>query len=310
MISKQKIVDIYANYGIEYWSSGKNVTTGWVNIQCPFCSDHSNHLGINPESELYSCWKCGAKGHFIDLLVKLTGLSYTICKEMVVDSIASFKVRPLDRITDILQGESLEPKIVSGGRARLPERFELIAEDTYSPLLDSYLKRRNILRSILIDAGCGICRSGEYMNRMIIPVIQEGRLVAYQGADMTGFGNLKYRSSPLSMGNINDYLYNYDAIHRRMIVVEGVLDCWRVGVEAVAAFTSSISKEQIKLIIAKGLDELYLCFDCELKAFYKSIKVSREFEAYIPKVGVIRLPFGKDPDEIGQEKIYQLIDEL
>ena len=320
MIDKQKIVDIYIDYDIEYWLDGKNVTQGWVNIQCPFCDDHSNHCGVNPVTEIYTCWKCGAKGHFIDLLIKLTGLSYTICKEMVVDSVTSFKVRPLDRITNILQGEFEESeKVKKEVHCVLPERFELITKDIWSPLLESYEKRRNILRSTLIDAGCGICRSGEYMNRMVIPVVCVGRLVAYQAADMTGFADLKYRSSPLSMGNINDYLYNYDDVKsKRMIVTEGVLDCWRVGSEAVAAFTSSLSKEQKKLILDKELDELYFCFDPELRAYYKARKVAEEFGAYIPKVGVVRLPtkiqtsqyHNEDPNDVGREKIYQLIAEL
>jgi len=311
MIPRQKITDIYANLGIEYWITGKNVTQGWVNIQCPFCDDHSNHLGINHITELYSCWKCGAKGHFIDLLTELTGLSYTICKEMVTDSTTSFKVRPLDKITDILQGEFTQPKVDVEVHCVLPKRFEPITEDIYSPLLESYEKRRNIARSTLVAHSCGICRSGEYMNRMIIPVVHDSKLVAYQAADMSGFAELKYRSSPLSMGNINDYFLGYDEIEvgGRMIVVEGSLDKFRVGEEAVAAFTSSLSKEQIKLIIARELNELYICFDCELKAYFKAKKEAEEFRAYIPTVEILRLPFGQDPNEAGREKIYECIAE-
>jgi len=313
MIDRQKVVDIYNNLGIPSWTIGKNVTQGWVNITCPFCSDSSNHCGMNPETALFHCWICGKKGHFVDLLMELTDLSYGACKEMVVDSATSFKERPLDRITNILQGESPEETEVGASFAvcKLPERFELITKDTYSPLLESYLKRRNILRDTLIAAGCGLCRSGEYMNRMVIPVMQGGKLVAYQAADMSGFAGLKYRSSPLSMGNINDYLYNYDEIvvGGRMIVTEGILDAWRVGKEAAAAFTSSLSKKQIKLIIAKELDELYICFDTELKAYYKSKKQAEEFRAYIPVVEVVKLPFGKDPDDLDREEIYRCIQE-
>jgi len=130
---------------------------------------------------------------------------------------------------------------------------------------------------------------------------------------MSGISNLKYQSSPLSMGNINDFLYNYDEIEvgGRMIVVEGVLDAWRVGKEVVSSFTSSLSKEQIKLILAKGLKELYLCYDSELRAYYKSRKLAKEFEAYVPKVEVVKLPFGEDPDSYGKkygsEALFKLI---
>ena len=36
MISKQKIIDIFANYDIKYWITGKNVTNGWNHVQEKF----------------------------------------------------------------------------------------------------------------------------------------------------------------------------------------------------------------------------------------------------------------------------------
>jgi len=303
MISKQKIIDIYNNLSIPNWTFGKNVTRGWVNICCPFCDDPSNHCGVSPTSELFSCWRCGKTGHFVDLLMELTGLPFSQCKDIVSESSISFKEHT---------EETSEPDVVDTVEVKLPERFELITNGINFPLLDDYLKRRNISRATLIEHKCGICRVGRYMNRMIIPVFYKGELASFQGADLSGFANLKYRSAPIEMGRINNFLYNYDKIKSggRMIVEEGVLDAWRTGDEAVAAFTSNLTKEQKRLIIAKNLEELYFCFDCELTAYYKAIEEAKEFEAYIPVVEVLQLPFGKDPDEVGKEKIYQIIREL
>lgn len=311
-MTKQKIVEIYNNLNIPNWTAGKNVTAGWVNVECPFCDDHSNHCGVNPDSLIFSCWRCGKKGHFADLLVELTGLPFGECKNIISDSTVTFKERPLDKIKNTLGGELPESKSITNVKVELPKRFELITNDTDFPLLNTYLKRRKISRTTLIENQCGICRTGEYMNRLIIPVFCSGKLVSFQGADLSGFSSLKYRSAPLSMGAINNFLYNYDKIRPggRMIVAEGVLDAWRTGDEAVAAFTSSLTKAQKKLIIEKGLKELYFCFDCELNAYYKSKEEAKEFEAYIPVVEVVKLPFGLDPDELGREGIYQLISEL
>jgi len=300
MISKQKIIDIYNNLSIPNWVSGNNVTRGWVNIQCPFCDDGSNHCGTNPSSELFSCWRCGKTGHFVDLLVTLTGLPFSQCKSMVSDSIVSFKEHP---------EEISEPDLAGTIKVALPKMFEFITNDTNFSLLDDYLERRNILRATLIEHECGICRVGKYMNRLVIPIYNKGELVSFQAADLTGFANVKYRSAPIEMGAINSFLYNYDKIKTggRMIVEEGVLDAWRTGDEAVAAFTSALTGSQKKLILAKNLDELYFCFDCELTAYYKAAEIAKEFEAYIPTVEVVKLPFGKDPDELGREEIYKCI---
>lgn len=311
MISKQRILDIYGNLDIPYWTGGKNVSVGWVNVQCPFCADSSNHCGVNPETELFNCWKCPAKGHFVDLLIELTGLSFGVCKDMVSDSATTFKERPIETIRSTLEGEATEFKSIVNVEVRLPKTFEFVTTDINFSLLDDYLKRRNISRATLMKYSCGVCRAGKYMNRMIIPVYYQEKLVSFQAADLTGFADLKYKSAPLSMGRINDFLYNYDKIEvgGRMIVEEGVLDAWRTGDEAVAAFTSNLTEAQKKLIIAKNLEELYFCFDCELIAYYKSLELAKEFEAYISKVEVLRLPYGQDPNLVGSEKIYQLISE-
>jgi len=311
MIPKQKIIDIYNNLDIPSWTEGKNVTQGWVEVQCPFCADSSHHCGVHPETELFSCWICGKKGHFTDLLMELTGLSFSECKNLISDSSATFKKRPLDMIKEKLLGESIveqQAKIFTN-HIKLPDTFELVTYDTNFSLLDSYLERRDVSIDTIVKHKCGVCRAGYYMNRLIIPIFYQGKLVSYQAADLTGFANLKYRSAPLSISRINDFLYNYDEIKvgGRMIIVEGVLDAWRIGVEAVAAFTSHLTKAQKKLIIAKNLEELYFCFDCELTAYYKAKKEAEEFKDSIPVVEVVRLPFGKDPDKLSRGKIYECI---
>lgn len=311
MLDRQKIVDIYNNLDIPNWTKGKNVgKKGWVEVQCPFCADGSQHCGVNPATELFSCWKCGQKGHFIDLLMELSGLSYGTCKSLVTESISNFREPVLDTIRNALEGEQRESESSPSGEVVLPKIFELITDDTNFPLLDMYLQRRNIARDTLMEHECGICKTGEYMNRMIIPVFYQGKLVSFQAADLTGFGGLNYQAAPLSMGRINDYLYGYDKIDKIMIVVEGVTDKWRVGIEAVAAFTSHLTPAQVQLIKDKGLDELYICFDCELTAYYRSKKEAEEFRAYIPIVEVVKLPYGKDPDDLTREEIYRCIREI
>jgi len=312
MIDKQRIVDIYNNLNIHSWTTGKNVTKGWVNISCPFCDDGSNHCGVNPATELFNCWKCGRKGHFVDLLIELTGLSFGECKDIISDATVTFKERPLDKIRNTLEGEISESKLNVNSTVILPRSFELVTNSTHFPLLDSYLERRGIQISTVISNFCGVCWAGQYMNRMIIPVHCQEKLVSFQAVDLSGFAQLRYRSAPLSMGRINDFLYNYDGIKigGRMIITEGVLDAWRTGVDAVAAFTSTLTKNQKKLILAKNLEELYFCFDTELTSYYKSRELAKGFEAYIPKVVVARLPYGEDPDSYGKDHGKEALLEL
>ena len=59
--------------GIHYTEHGKNVSTGWIGTECPWCSDQSNNLGICLKSPVVSCFKCGAKGNLIKYLSEITG---------------------------------------------------------------------------------------------------------------------------------------------------------------------------------------------------------------------------------------------
>lgn len=311
MIEKQKIIDIYKRFETPYWTSGKNVTEGWVNIQCPFCEDSSNHCGVNPVTELFSCWRCGEKGSFIDLLIKLTGLPYNECRSIVEEpSVASIK-GIVEDINEIFAETILDtPKSVKN-EATLPERFELVTYNTKFLLLDSYLKRRGLSIDTLIKHKCGICRSGLYMNRLIIPIVFQGKIVAFQAADMSGFATLKYKTST---NDINDYLYGYDEIKgKRAILVEGVLDAWRVERDVLATFGTHITNKQEKLILGLNLDELFFMWDEDafLEALWRKVDY---FRPRIKVVEAILLPRGHDPDsygkEYGVEKLYQLIEEM
>jgi len=51
-------IEFFDNFGIEYWTSGKNVPNGGCTTRCCHCDDNSNHLIWNRISTY--CWKCGS----------------------------------------------------------------------------------------------------------------------------------------------------------------------------------------------------------------------------------------------------------
>lgn len=311
MIEKQRIIDIYNQFEIPWWDRGKNVTRGWINISCPFCSDHSNHCGVNPATEFFNCWRCGRTGHFIDLLMRLTNLPYKECESIISKpSVASVK-GIVEDINKIFTEDIFESSRVVKNKTVLPERFELIAYNTEFSLLNRYLERRVVSIDTVIKHGCGICRSGPFMNRLIIPVTFQGEVVAFQAADLTGFARIKYKTST---NQINNYLYGYDEFEgKKAILVEGVLDAWRVGKNALATFGTHVTDRQKRLILEKKLDELYFIWDED--AYLNALwKVADYFKTRIRVVEVILLSGGHDPDSFGREngveKIYQLIEEM
>ena len=261
---KQQILDILKKFEIEHWTYGKNVSVGYsVNVRCPFCDDHSNHLGIFYESMLCHCWRCNFSTHLSWLLVKLLNIPAAQAEAMT-DTLVDFKRDTIDQIEAIFNPVPDELEKKEWEDAILPPFFEPILDSTQVPLLDQYMQGRKkktgqrgrpISRELLIKYQCGICRAGPMMNRLIIPILSNGELIGYQGADLTGYATLKYKTSKTP---IKEHLYNYDAIDKIMIITEGILDCWRIGHDAVATFGTTLIEKQRQANISNDPNNINL----------------------------------------------------
>ena len=312
-LNKKDITNVLEKIGTPYVNGpAKNIAPDAVGIRCPYCPDDpSNHCGIFEGPANFSCWRCRESGPFIKLLRKLTGESEEYCKSLVGESDTNFQRDSENIVKDLLNDEKTETKKPKRQFDGLPSNTELIDESTNFPLLDSYLKKRGLIRKTIIDHCCGICRYGKHMNRLIIPVIYNCKVVSYQAADMTGWADLKYDTAP---GGINQYLYNYDNIKQfgRIIIVEGVLDAWRAGDDAVATFGTHVTERQFHLILDKHPSELVFLWDQDawLKT-YPSGSIVGEFMPFIDTIKVVLLPENEDPDSFGlrfgQQAIFDLI---
>lgn len=300
MINKQQITRILKQYGIPFWTEGKNVSIDSVNVQCPFCPDRdpSNHCGIFCDTNVFSCWRCNRSGPFVYLLQTLTNLPSEEC-ERIVETGTTFKESAIDQIKSITDKVKYE-KLLTGNVDKaiaMPGFAKLITPDIDFPLLFHWLDLRNISINTVIQYRCEACRAGKYMNRIVIPVFSNGDLAAYQALDLSGFADVKCKTST---SNINNYLYGYDnIINNRMIITEGVLDCWRVGEDSVASFGTHITERQKELILDKELDELIFCWDGE--TWFKAKKQAEFFAPFIGKIKVVKLPGEEDPDDYGKE---------
>lgn len=311
--SKEQLISIYKEFDIDYWTEGKNVSDGSVNVNCPFCDDPSNHCGFFPETQVFSCWRCQSRGPAFVLLATLLNISYEVAENMLDVETSTFKVETLEQLDTIFDQDTSprerdRPEITTV----LPEYTQPVKDLKHRwPLLERYKERRQISHETLLRWGCGICKVGECMNRLIIPVYsEEHELVAYQAADLTGLAELKYNTSK---GYINDYLYGYNLIipNDVIYICEGILDQWRMGLGAVGSFGTSLTDKQRHLILQKNPQKIVFCWDDE--TFWKAREQAAWFRPFINTVLCAEFPKGYDPDlygkDYGTEKLYQLIGE-
>jgi hypothetical protein len=302
-MEKQILIDYLNKYDVGYWIEGKNVSKDSINIKCPFCDDHSNHLGIFYNDDKYSCWKCRTKGTISYLFSRLFGLTKNECDELIKSNTVSFKESAVSIIENMIKStQSIDISIPT--EVGLPEYFEVINKTIKCDLLQSYLKRRKLSIDTLIEHDCGICRVGDYMNRLIIPVVFKGRIVSFQAADMTGKAKVKYKTAN---NEINQYLYNYDNVYNEMIITEGILDCWAVKDGAVASFGTHITDRQKELILNKNLKRLIFCWDGD--AYWKAREEAEYFKPFIDNVITVCLPKYEDPHSLGYDGVWDYISE-
>lgn len=299
MSYEKLIINILERYDIEYWTEGKNVSEDSINIQCPFysCGDHSNHLGIFKNTLIFNCWKCHKKGHFSYLLKILTGMTDSQCTEEIENE---------KLLLGIKDNSTEGPKKEKDKISPLPQFFEKVELRTNFPLLNKYLKRRKLSLDLIVEKGCGVCRVGPYMNRLIIPVFHKGEQVSFAAADMTGSALVRYHFP--GHGTINEYLYGYDETEKdsTIVVTEGILDQWKTGDGSVAIFGSYLSDTQKMLLIRRRPSNLIFCMDGD--AYWHAKDISTFFEPFVNRVEVVRMDFEEDPDSLGTDKIWKLIE--
>jgi len=283
-----------ANYlesrDIEFKTEGKNVSQGWTNIHCPFCeeNDPSFHLGISPQG-FFSCWICSESGHITKLIQKIENCSWLKAQ----------------RIFDSFQHEDFfEEKIIEKqNKIFLPKECSSNFPQRYL----NYLKKRRFDPNNLIMKYNLKCPGniGKWKFRIIIPFYFENKLVTFSSLDITDQQAIKYKHQPKeeAIFPVKEVLYNIDSVSRKMILVEGITDAWRVGNGCCAIMGKQITSEQINQIVRKNIKEVLVILDSD--ATEQGKKIAKQLSGIIPSVEYIELSSG-DPDDFSDNEVKEI----
>ena len=286
-------------------STHKHHRPGWIQVACPFCKGNEGyHLGFNLSGNYHNCWRCGWHP-IIEVVKTLGGLSWTEAKRATAD----YRGRP---------GNAVAPKIEVRARRSVAE-FPM-GTAPMGPKHRSYLEGRGFdpdkLERIWDLKGTGPV--GGYKFRIIAPIYYRGRMISYQGRDITGKSPLKYKACPQELEAIDhkNVLYGLDMVDGdSVVVVEGVFDAWKLGPGAVATFGIKYTPSQI-LELAQ-FKNVFMIFDSETEesredeAAARSEELAASLSSLNPKtqVEVIELDEG-DPGDLPQEEANNIMKEL
>jgi len=282
--------------GIFYSYTGKNISSNWIGLSCPFCpdGDPSTHLGINLQSKAVNCWRCGTKGTVIKLIMKLENVSY----EQALLTIKQFS-RGITR-SDIRF-------VLENDLAKSNRELKLdIASDKLSHLSRNYLISRRFDPTFMInkyklkDGGI----TGDWAYRLIIPFYNNNKMITFIGRDTTGKQNVAYKNCPNteSIVDIKDTVYNLNNSRSdTVIVVEGTHDVWRIGDGCIALCGKQWTSKQIDII--RRYSRVFIMFDDD--AIKKAEKLGDLLYPFVNEIQILEIDKG-DPCDLTNDDVKSI----
>ncbi len=292
---KYDILQLLEDNGIILTTGGHNAAQGWVQMKCPYCQDVSDHLGYNISGGYFSCWIC--QGHSIkDTITKLLDIS----RNEVQSLLNQYSERPTVKKQSTIQPENHFITDLP------PEAIQMTDKHK------NYLIKRGFNPYILEKQYklLGTNHLGDYKFRIIAPIYYQDILVSYQGRDITDRSDLKYKTCP---GNKEARPHKHclygldDVIGDTIIIVEGIIDVWRMGIGVVAIFGLNISIPQLKLL--SEFKRRYIMLDSGINEFKRSKELAAKLGAFNGENIIVELEKG-DPASLSQEDADDIIEEL
>lgn len=237
--------------GISYSHSGKNVSSGWIGMECPFCpdGDPSDHLGVDIHNGGISCWRCGTKGSILKLVMKLERCDFETGKKIVNKFSHDLGQSLHDSIPEQRIDFSLPELTVD---SLLPDHAEYLRLRNYDPVKLAH--EYNLMSSDF---------TGDWKHRIIIPIYMRKKLVCFTSRDITGIARSPYVNCPNNRALIQakNCLYNIDTVSSTAIIVEGPADVWRIGSGCVALLGVKYTHAQLWLL--RGIRRAFVMFDAD-----------------------------------------------
>ena len=295
---------------------------------CPQCDDGSQrHLWIKVETGRWGCWKNRAHGGGPGRLVQfLERVSWHTATERVRQY--SRAHIPDDQELPDLISEILHAPL-SASYSFEPDQFPTLGLPVgavpawNSTDAMSYLFQRGFGTRDAKEWGLHYCADSSYetavnseksikqryWRRLMFPVHLDGRLISFQGRDITGCQSQPYLAPPVPDESppINRTVYNVDRVHPDLVVlVEGVFDALAVGpANGAAIFGKELYPNQVELLYGVRPDLVVVALDED--ATNDAERIAFNLKGITEEVRILPLPPGEDPASLGRARLWEMI---
>lgn len=308
------------DYGVPYVTDGANVSRGNINISCPFCHDPSEHLGLclDPKQPKWGCWRCKQAGKAPGFLVSKLLQSRTKADRAIADQ---QQINP-DDFDGLFEHEEDEERAEIRTTKVLPKNLRDILEDkSYCGPAVRYLAKRGFddPERLARRYSLKYAVTGDYAQRVVMPVMFEGRLVSWVGRALGDKAKVRYKTE--DSGDLKRLISNYDVLMKRkskaLFICEGPFDYLKVdyyaravGGRATCTFGTAWTQEQLALLrrVLKLHPNAHVLYD--RGASMEAMRLSDNLEAVCGRaVPVMELTgFASDPGELTERAVHRLVE--
>jgi DNA primase len=293
--SRYDIKQYLRDRNIRFESSGRNITTGWIGLNCPFCGDRSTHFGISNVGT-FNCWVCGETGTIIKYIAEIEKCRYSTAESI-------FERYKTDEKQFLAQSE---PVYTCEWPKGIQEKWPQVNLDYL--LMRGFKPEEVIEKYHLRPTHIG----GDYPYSIIAPVFINNEMVNYVVIDVHR-GKYGRRSKYENCQNakavvpIKSCLYNIDLVNTpNMVIVEGIIDAWKVGDGAVATFGTAFTEVQLLHILKRKPKKIFIIYDAEPQALSSAREMACDLASICKKVEIIRLRNGTDPGDFSRDDTEQI----
>lgn len=285
---KINIDKIIARFGEDY-----NINTrGNFDYNCPFCeetrgkADDDHKFVVDVKTTVYHCFKCNASG----VLVKT--------KNSNAEKVIPYLVDYFTEDNDVKNNNTLNSSKLIEFKDVIPIEKNTVAYE--------YLKERQITDEQIefYNIRNGINNN---LGRIMIPnMIISKWTDYYQGRSYLNVNPKYLNPENIDKSNIVFNLHNQSKKQKRFYIVEGIFSAIRAGKDVGCIYGSSVSEVQVGLIAKYNFDEIYCCLDGDEAGTLGNKKlVSALSQNTNSKIYTIKLPYDKDPADLGEYKFKE-----
>lgn len=275
-----------------------------VHFNCPVCDETRHRMYVSLETGLVYCHNCQFKGTAVQLIQYVEGVSYSRAKSIFKDIKGSVELPEeleRDKLEDLFMGDfrkDLDKRAIP-----LPEEYTPLDPKHTNPVTRmaiKYLHSRGITDRQITKYNMGFCMSGEYQNRVIIPITENGEL-RFWVARAISKNAFRKEMSPTNEDyqiSKSEVIFNIDQaarLYHSCVISEGIFDALSWGSMGISLLGKALYTEQVNILLdyRELLSEgVYVALDWDAKNY--ATKIAEELSPYF-KVKLVNIP--KEDDD-------------